>query len=475
MITSISWRNIWRNPRRSLVIIIASVLGVTAGIFMLSFMLGWVEQRIHVVVHTELSSIQIHDSVFRETEDVNRFIPDATGSIERIASLDGVQAVSGRLVVNSMLKTAQENLGARINGIDPTVERSITDLPDKMTYGSWFDSERSNLMVMSERTAKKLGVIVYQLRQADLDTLEQEGMPSETLAILDTFTTAPSMLRLNEYQFDKNMRDLLGGVADKQTIQRIKEQAWHLRERISINVMVQDTSGAFHEEAFKLGGLYRTSNAMFDEMNVYVDKAELARMTGLSESDTHEIAVLLENDDELEAAKEKISEIMEGQKVETWKDLSPISKYYSESMGAYTYVFMGVILLALFFGIVNTMLMAVLERVKEIGMLKAVGMNSRKIFTMIVLESVFLTLTGSIIGIVFGMILNAIFSVHPINLSMFAEGLEGFGFDPVVYTYIGASDLIGISVLCALTGVFASIIPAIKAVKLKPVDAIRIE
>ena len=67
-------------------------------------------------------------------------------------------------------------------------------------------------------------------------------------------------------------------------------------------------------------------------------------------------------------------------------------------MNYYLFIFLIIILLALGFGIVNTMLMAVLERVKELGMLMAIGMNRKRVFRMIMLETVFLGLTGAMVG-----------------------------------------------------------------------------
>lgn len=475
MITAISWRNIWRNPRRSLVIIIASILGVTMGIFMLGFMFGWVNQRIYDVIHVEYANVQVHEPKFKENYELTRSITEAEHLQNEIRNIDGVSGVSSRLMVNAMLKTTQENFGATVLGVDPDAEREVSEVPEMLIYGKWFESESANRIVLSERTAKRMGVIVFQLRAADLDTLLNEGLDEELVSQLDTFTSTPQLLRMSEYTFDKKIKDILGNGVDKELITEIKDRAYHIRKRVSINLMVQDSSGEFHEESFKLEGLYRTNNTMFDEMNVYVRKEKLAEMTKLSVDDAHEIAVKATDNETTDMLAEKVAKIADDMLVETWMDLDPMSKFYSESMNLYTYVFMGIILLALFFGIVNTMLMAVLERIKEIGMLKAVGMNSRKVFSMIVLESVFLTMVGSLIGIVFGLILVYIFGIHPINLTAFAEGLEGFGFAAKIYTSIDFDQVISISILCAMTGILASIVPAVKAVKLKPVDAIRIE
>ncbi len=85
-----------------------------------------------------------------------------------------------------------------------------------------------------------------------------------------------------------------------------------------------------------------------------------------------------------------------------WKELSPEMSYLTETMDMYMYIFIIIILLALLFGIINTMLMVVMERRKEIGMLMAIGMQKFKIFRMIVVESILLSLVGGIVGIIIG-------------------------------------------------------------------------
>ena len=70
----------------------------------------------------------------------------------------------------------------------------------------------------------------------------------------------------------------------------------------------------------------------------------------------------------------------------------------NDYMVMYYVIFIGIIMLALAFGIINTMMMTILERTKELGMLMAIGMNRKKIFSMIMLETVFLTLVGAVTG-----------------------------------------------------------------------------
>jgi len=118
--------------------------------------------------------------------------------------------------------------------------------------------------------------------------------------------------------------------------------------------------------------------------------------------------------------------------------------------------------------------MVVLERVKEIGMLMAVGMSRLRIFLMILLETVFLSITGGVVGVILGLLISKHFETNAIDLSIVGEGFTEMGYDPFVYTSIDYPLLVNVTIL-VLTGVIASIYPAIKALKQDPSEALRSE
>lgn len=121
------------------------------------------------------------------------------------------------------------------------------------------------------------------------------------------------------------------------------------------------------------------------------------------------------------------------------------------------------------------MLMSVLERTKEIGMLAAIGMNRRKIFSMIMLESVFLSIVGGIAGmIISGAVISAT-AKNGINLIKYSEGMEAFGYSAHLFPTIDTTFFIITTVLIVITGIISAIYPARKALQLNPSDAIRTE
>jgi ABC-type antimicrobial peptide transport system permease subunit len=210
-------------------------------------------------------------------------------------------------------------------------------------------------------------------------------------------------------------------------------------------------------------------------MNGFVLKEPLLKEFGFGQDYIHEIAIVCtDNKKAVEIAK-KLKEIFPNQNIMSWKELAPDLGYMNDIMRVMAMFYIGIILFALAFGIINTMLMAVLERSKELGMLMAIGMNKRRVFGMIMLESVFLTLTGALIGMGISAVLIAIFAKTGIPLNMWAEGLEAIGFSATVYPMVTATNYMDITILVIITGIVASIWPARKALKLNPAEALRTE
>ena len=212
---------------------------------------------------------------------------------------------------------------------------------------------------------------------------------------------------------------------------------------------------------------------MYEEMTVFVRKSDLTRLIGLDSDNGHEIAVLLQDDKTCDTMKDEIAKMYNNLDVKSWKDIMPEVSLVEQSLDVSMYLILGIILFALLFGIINTMLMAVLERVKELGMLMAVGMNKIRVFIMIMLETLFLALTGCVIGIFLGYLFTVLLMKTGINLSAWGEAYERLGYDTIVYPVPDLLIAVKVTVMVFITGLVAAIYPAIKALKLKPAEALR--
>jgi ABC-type lipoprotein release transport system permease subunit len=405
MIVSLSWRNVWRNKLRSSVIIVATTLGICAGIFSAAFYQGMADQRIEKAIKSELSHIQVHEKEFRNSNEIKEYISDADQLSNRIGQIPGVEGVSNRIIIFSMVASAETGSGVKIVGIDPGKERLTTNIHEKLEEGNYFEESRKNQVLIGHKLAEKLKV------------------------------------RLNS----------------------------------KVVITLLDVDNNITYGAFRVVGIFNTVNNAFDEANIFVRDTDLAKLINLPANSCHEIAILVDNNENVDGIKAEIQQVSGDLEVLSWLDLSPEMSYLNEAMDLFMYIFIVIILLALLFGIINTMLMVVLERIKEIGMLMAVGMNKLRIFMMILLETIFLSLTGGVIGVFLGTLISNYFETRPINLAAWADAYTDLGYDPFVYTSLNMELLINVTVMVLITGILASIYPAYKALKQDPADALRTE
>ncbi len=256
-----------------------------------------------------------------------------------------------------------------------------------------------------------------------------------------------------------------------------KKLAEKLKIKLKSKVVItlQDMEGNMTGASFKVEGIFETSNTAFDESCVFVRKDDLGRVMAMDDNASHEIAVLLDNNEVLDLADQSLKSKLSGLDVKTWREIMPDVSLVESSFGLTMIIFIGIILLALLFGIINTMLMAVLERTKELGMLMAIGMNKTRVFMMILLETVMLSLVGGVLGILLGWALNLYFGVAGIDLGVWSAAYKSMGFDTLVYTKLSMSVTFEIAVMVVVTGIIAAIYPAMKALKLKPAEAVRID
>jgi ABC-type lipoprotein release transport system permease subunit len=473
MLISLAWKNVWRNRTRSFTVIAAVTVGVFAGVFAMAAINSSVEQRIDAAVNEELSHIQVNNKDFRSSGDIQNYLKDPEHVISVLENTEGVTDVTGRILVRGIASTATGSNGVEISGINVRKEQEMFTLSKRLIpgTGSYFGAEtKFNSVFVGEKLAKELNVIRYILTDESFTTLESEGVPSSVTEKLrpleeERFTT--------EKKFRNAFNVLLTPKEIKKYGLKIMEEAWSYREGSRIILTFLDVDNQQTGAAFRICGIYRTNNDLFEATSVFVPEDELRNLTGLEDGTYHRIIAKLEDNKLTNKVTPVVREELPGLEVLNWKeiqtDLAMIVDYINEIYG----IFMAIILAALAFGIVNTMLMAVLERTRELGMLAAIGMNRRRTFIMIMLESIFLSIVGGFAGMAVSGIAIAITGHTGINLVKYSEGIEAIGYSAHLYPTIGADFFIMLTVLIVLTGIISAIYPARKALELNPVEALR--
>ena len=243
--------------------------------------------------------------------------------------------------------------------------------------------------------------------------------------------------------------------------------------RSKIVLTFQDSERNIVAGAFRVKGIFKSYNSALEESNLYVRNTDLQLLMN-NQNQAYEIAVLLHEAEQVNPFVDRMQSAYPGLTVRYWGEIAPELAMMIGSLDQYLVIFLVIILLALSFGIVNTMLMAVLDRVREIGMLMAIGMNKARLFSMIFLETFFIVGLAAPIGLLLAYGTISYLGITGMDISgLYDEGYAAFGLQPIIRPHLEGSHYLRILFLVGITALLASIYPAYTAIRLNPVTAIR--
>lgn len=241
----------------------------------------------------------------------------------------------------------------------------------------------------------------------------------------------------------------------------------NLNSKIVLSLMNMD--GEQVSAAFRICGIFHTNNPVFDEMKLFIRTDDARTLTGISEDYMHELAVQLVTNDDHTVAKVQnqiAARLPKGVVVRNWKDINALMGLYTGFVKIELMVVVAVILFALGFGIVNTVLMSVLERRSELYMLMAIGMNRTRVMQMIIAESTILTMLGGFLGMLIALAIVWITRKTGIDVSATFGSFQQLGITTIIHPVITVSQFIVIAIMVVITGILSAIMPARMAVKL---------
>lgn len=238
-----------------------------------------------------------------------------------------------------------------------------------------------------------------------------------------------------------------------------------------IVILAQDTNNKIAERGFVIKGVFSEDLEANEKSFVFVGRKVAQDMLGLG-NNISEVSLLGQDKENLKALVEDLRGTLPDLEVHTWKDLAPlVVSILRMQTGILNFWFL-VVIITISFGLINTIFMAVFERIREIGMIQALGMKPRLIILQVLFE--YLTLLG--IGAIFGNILGlatAQAMSGGIDISKFSKGAGMFGLRSTVYPVVLNSDLLSLNILIVIMGVLAGFYPAWKASRYSPVEAMR--
>ncbi len=235
-------------------------------------------------------------------------------------------------------------------------------------------------------------------------------------------------------------------------------------------IMSQASDHSVANRGFPIVGVYDADRASTEMAFVFVGRGAAQKSLGLG-SRVSEVAATLRDPSRLDAFVMQVRGAAASQDVQPWTTLEPMAQAMVAMGEAWIWTFYVVMYVAMAFGLINTLLMAVLERTREFGLVQALGMRPRLILEQVLVESAVLLAAGVLAGgLLAGVTLASV--PHGINFSTFAEGAEMWGMSKVIYPRLGVGDIVNAVVFIVALGTLASLYPALRAARRVPVEAI---
>ncbi len=237
-------------------------------------------------------------------------------------------------------------------------------------------------------------------------------------------------------------------------------------------LLTEDRFGALAAEKLRLVGIIASGEMGIDRGLAVVPLRFLQRMLAM-EGRVHEFVVPLD-EKRLEEETAWLAHRLDGRyEVLRWYDMYPMMKQWVLLENGFYYIFLSVVLVIVAAGIANTVMMSMLDRIHEFGVMMALGASPARLFAMVLTESSLLGLAGMALGTAAGLLLVHYFGEAGIDLSRQMDTITRFYIEPVIHTEIDTDHL---AITCAavlLAAWLAGIWPAAKAARLEPVEAIR--
>lgn len=400
LLSVLAWRNLWRHPRRTIIMLATITLGVWMMLITAAIMRGMVDQQISDSIANLTGHIQIHNPSYRDDPAIENSMRIKSTTLDDLLKDPDVKQLAMRVRLPAVVASERETAGVTIVGIDPSREKGLSFIANAVYDGRYLkDSDDSGIII------------------------------------------------------GKHLADRLETGLGKRIV-----------------LMSQDSDNQVADRGFRIVGLYH-ADLQATEMAYAFTGINTARSMLKMGNQISEVSLVTDNKEDLSTLANKLKQEFPHLEVKTWKQLLPLLVSALALYDSILIIWYLIIFIAMSFGLVNTLLMAVFERTREIGLFQALGMQPRFIVVQILIESLILLALGLILGNVFSWISILLLS-GGINLSAFSRGMEWIQIGSLLYPNLIMKDVLISNSLVIVLGLIASLYPAIRAAKAVPVEAI---
>lgn len=401
ILAMLAWRNLWRNHRRTVIMISAVTIGVWAMIFMTALMRGMVNDMLRDGIQVLPGHVQIHHQEFRDDPSINNLVPETEAELQNTFGKEDFVAWASRVKVPAVITSERESRGITLLGIDPAAEVEISFVNGDIVEGRYLEDSADSGVIIGKKLVEKL----------------------------DT----------------------------------------RLGKRVVL--MSQDPDNEIADRGFRIVGIFDSDPDIHEETYLFAGKKTIQKMLGIEDRVT-EVVFVGDDVRNVEPLFQRVSELADSNlDVKRWYELDAYLGSMVNMMDGFVLVWVIVIFLALSFGLVNTLAMAVFERIREIGLMLALGMKPSSIVGQVIVESLLLLCIGLALGNALAWILVTGLK-DGIDISGVAQGMEMMGASSILYPVLNMRDVITANVVVLVLGFLASLSPAWRASRYQPVEAI---
>ena len=514
-IFKLAWRNLGRNRRRTLITGLGLALGMSLCVASYGLIDGMNVDILHALTRLDLGHVQIHHPDYVRKRELKLNMPGTIEALKKRApTLPQYAGMTPRVYGFGLASSAGKSAGVQLVGVNPATEVKVTDLHKNLVKGKYLDPQPTPWPRGRKQTAQEAARDQKLTRDAESDVMAEIA----ALGALEGEGTSTGKGDGQGEGEGKGMGKGKGKVPDDHKGWTLKlanalnpdparpprvflgsELARILKLKVGdrVFVMTQTLDGMAAEVYLQVGGVITTGTTLYDRGRIYMHIADLQRFLHLDRR-IHELALVATSPGKSRQLAAGLRKIIDEAglgapaksaaapevktapaktviKAESWDQLRPDIKSILQLNEVSTAIMVFIIFIVAALGVINTMLMAVFERTRELGMLKAIGLSGGRVLMLILAETLLLVMVSSVVGTGIGLGLDAYMIIEGIDLSFVTEGISigGVGMNPVIHGAITVEGVVVPAVTLSLMCFAGAFYPAIRAARMRPAQGMR--